>query len=483
MRTTQIFYASTLYGVTTLAAALDSGCFAPADRRLLLVANNAAVPETTPSAAEMPGFAALRDRFDAVLSWNEVISPLHPAGWTPRPDDLPLLQRHLRRLWGLGDDRIELAVESVHVTPALTVARLFPDAALDVYADGLMSYGPTRDKLDPLVGERVRRLLHPDLVPGLAPLLLAEFGAEPVVVPTEALTKVLAESAAGTTTDDREDGEGRKDRDDREDGEAGRGAEGGPVLLLGQYLAALSLLTPAEEEELHLRMVRGAVARGHRRLVFKPHPTAPDAWTRSLAGEAERLGAALTVVERPVLAEVLYRELRPALVVGCFSTALLTARSFYGLPVARVGTRTLLERLTPFRNSNRVPLVLVDALVPDLEEPAVPDGRGPGPMSHAETADLVAAVGFAMQPRIRPDLRETAVRHLSGPSAARTRPYLTLRRLTVLGLPGGLPVPRHPRVRRMARRALRLKPVLRRVGRGVRSPRAAVRRLKRALRR
>ncbi|MEV4949137.1 polysialyltransferase family glycosyltransferase [Streptomyces sp. NPDC053755] len=467
MRTTRIFYASTLFGATTLAAALDSGCFGPADRRLLVVADNAAVPETTAALDEMPGFEGLRGRFDAVLSWNEAISPLHPAGWTPRADDLPLLERHLRLLWGLGDDRLELALESVQVTPALTLARLFPDAALDVYADGLMSYGPTRNKIEPLVGERVRRLLHLDLVPGLAPLLLAEYGVRATVVPTEAFTKVVAElaetsgdvagaeGAAGTAAGaGAEPGAGAASPAGA-GGSAGAGEEDGPALLLGQYLAALSLLTPAEEEELHLRMVRGAIARGHRRLAFKPHPTAPDAWTRSLALEAERLGAELTVLDRPVLAEVLYRELRPALVVGCFSTGLFTARAFYGIPVARVGTRTLLARLTPYQNSNRVPVTLADALLPDLEEDA------PGRVPEAEDlAGLVAAVGFAMQPKIRPDLRDAAVRHLSGPLAERTRHHFTRRRLTVLGLPGGLPVPRHPRVRRLARHALRLKRAL-----------------------
>ncbi|MGW2016231.1 alpha-2,8-polysialyltransferase family protein [Streptomyces sp. NPDC001927] len=441
MRTTQIFYASTLYGATTLAAALDSGCFGPADRRLLLVGNNAAVPETTPALDEMPGFEKLRGRFDSVLSWNEAIEPLHPAGWSPRNDDVPLLERHLRKIWDLGDDRIEIALESVQVAPALTIARLFPEAALDVYADGLMSYGPTRNKIDPLVGERVRRLLHLDLVPGLAPLLLGEFGPEAEVVPAEAFTKVVAELAGSA---------------------APAADEDGPALLLGQYLAALSLLTPAEEEELHVRMVKGAVARGHRRLVFKPHPTAPDAWTRRLAQEAEALGAELTVLDRPVLAEVVYREQRPALVVGCFSTALMTANAFYGIPVARVGTRMLLERLTPYQNSNRVPATLVDALVPDLEA----DGaQAPSPDAtwDAEAlAGLVAAVGFAMQPKIRPDLREAAVRHLSGPLAERTRHYFKLRRLTVLGLPGGIPVPRHPKVRRLARRALKLRRMLRR---------------------
>ncbi|MGO4633582.1 alpha-2,8-polysialyltransferase family protein [Streptomyces sp. 2RAF24] len=428
MSTTQIFCASTLYGAATLAAALDSGCFRPADRRLLLVTTNAAVPETATPLDRMPGFERLRGRFDAVLDWNETIEPLHPGGWTPRADDLPLLQRHLRLLWGLGTDRVELVLESLQVAPALTIAQLFPDAALDVYADGLMSYGPTRNKIDPLVGERVRRLLHLDLVPDLAPLLLAEFGAVAETVPTEAFTKVVEELAGPAA------------------------AQEGPALLLGQYLAALALLTPEEEGELHLRMVRGAVARGHRRLVFKPHPTAPDAWSRALVREAEALGAELTVLDRPVLAEVLYRELRPALVVGCFSTALLTASAFYGIATARVGTRPLLARLTPYQNSNRIPVALVDALVPALE-----DGEETAPLTTEELAGLVAAVGFAMQPKVRTDLRETAVRHLSGPLAARTRYHFTRRRLTSLGLPGGLPVPRHPKIRRLARRALKLK--------------------------
>ncbi|MFF0472385.1 polysialyltransferase family glycosyltransferase [Streptomyces sp. NPDC004284] len=435
-RTTQIFCASTLYGAVTLAAAIDSGCFGPADRRILLVTNNAAVPETTPALDEAEGFARVRGRFDSVLSWNETISPLHPGGWTPRASDLPMLQRHLRKLWDLGDDRVELALESIQVTPALAIAQLLPEAPVTVYADGLMSYGPTRNKIDPLIGGRVGRLLHLDLVPGLTPLLLAEFGAVPEPVPTEAFTKVVEELAAPAPAP---------------------GSEEGPALLLGQYLAALNLLTAAEEEELHLRMVRGAIARGHRRLVFKPHPMAPDAWSRSLVEVAEELGAALTVEDRPVLAEVLFRELRPALVVGCFSTALLTASTFYGLPVARVGTRALLERLTPFQNSNRIPLTVVDAVVPPLEPGAEGDA---GEVGTEELNDLVAAVGFAMQPKIRPELREPAVRHLSGPLAERTRHHFTRRRLTVLDLPGGLPIPRHPRVRRLARRALRLRKAL-----------------------
>ncbi|URM89920.1 alpha-2,8-polysialyltransferase family protein [Streptomyces sp. MRC013] len=439
--TVQLLYASSLYGAATLAAALDSGRLPGAGRRVLLVANNAPVPETAPPLDRMPGFERLRGRFDSVLSWNEAIAPLHPAGWTPRPDDVPLWERYLRLLWGLGDERVELVVESLQVAPALALARLFPDAPLDVYADGLMSYGPTRVRLDPLVGERVRRVLHPELVPGLRPLLLAEFGAEPVVVPEGGFTGVLDELAGP---------EGLPEVPDR-----------GGALLLGQYLAALDLLSPAEEEESHLRMVRGAVALGHRRLVFKPHPVAPPSWTRTLEREAEALGAELTVLERPVLAEVVFRRMRPDLVVGCFSTALFTAARFHGIPVARTGTGLLLERLTPYENSNRVPATLADVLLPDLDAGAA----GPARAADAEVTALVEAVGYAMRPRVRPDLRPAAERYLSGAGPEHVARYFRRRRLTALGLPGGLPASGSRTARRLVRRALRRSPRLRSLGR------------------
>ncbi|CAM5413192.1 hypothetical protein SVIOM342S_03847 [Streptomyces violaceorubidus] len=186
----------------------------------------------------------------------------------------------------------------------------------------------------------------------------------------------------------------------------------GPALLLGQYLSALNILSAEEEENLHVRMLKGAVKLGHSRVVFKPHPTAPARFTHTLEEEAERLGVGLTVVDAPVLAEVLYQRMRPALVVGCFSTALLTASALYGLPVARVGTGTLLDRLTPFENSNRVPVTIVDALLPEpTDGAAVAEGRGR--MAAEALGDLVRAVGFTMQPKILPALRSEAERYLS----------------------------------------------------------------------
>lgn len=440
-RTTRVFYASTLYGAATLAAALDAGLFPAVDRTVLVVSNNAGTPELTPAVHEMPGFEGLRHRFDDVLSWNETIAPFHPGGWVPREDDLPIWERHLRLAWGLGDDAVELVLESIQVSPALTLAEIFTAARIEVYADGLMSYGPTRNRLDLQVGARIRRLLHLDLVPGLVPLLLTEFGVPSETVPTADFLRVLDQLTDSVDSSDSA-------------GDSGV-AEVPPALLLGQYLSTLGLISEREEEELHLRMVRGVVRLGHTRVVFKPHPTAPAVWSRRLEEEAAKLGARLTVLDSPVLAEVLYRRLKPALVVGCFSTALFTASAFFGIPVARTGTDMLLDRLTPYQNSNRVPVTLVDALVPPLDD----DGTY-RPEPHP--AELVAAVGFVMQPQMHPELRAATETFLAGRLDPHTLRYFKRRRLTTLGLPGAVGpqlvrIPQNAAARRVVRRARRLR--------------------------
>lgn len=458
MSLTQIFVASTLYGTATLAAAVDAGSFPPADRRILLTSNHSVAAEITPRLADMPGFATLGTRFDEVLDWNTVIEPQHPSSWSPRADDVPLWERYLRTLWGLGEDRVELIVESLQVPPAQALCQLFPGAAVDVYADGLMSYGPTRVRLDPQIGMRVRRVLHLDLVPGLEPLLLTEFGVPTELVPAEEFLKVLAALAASAP-------DGGQLPAARATGEAAREAAAeAPALLLGQYLSALDLISAQQEEDLHAEMVRGAYALGHRELIFKPHPSAPAVYSRRAEAEAERLGARLTVMDTPVLAEILYQQLHPALVVGCFSTGLLTAATLFGLPVARAGTGTVLARLTPYQNSNRVPLTIVDALLPDLADTAAVRGwTAPGPAEvQSRLGGLLTAVGFAMQPRILVQHRAAAEDYLTRHLDARTWHYFTRRRLASQGLPGGIParlafLTRSPVLRSAVRRARRVR--------------------------
>ncbi|MFH9727943.1 polysialyltransferase family glycosyltransferase [Streptomyces sp. NPDC017254] len=425
-RPVQIFQVSTLYGAATLAASLDAGQFGPREdaRRLLLISRNAEIPETAPRLEAMTGYERIAGRFDGVLDWNETIHPYHPAAWAPRPEEAPLWQRVLRTAWGLGTAPVELIVESIQVNPAKALAGAFPESGLHVYADGLMSYGPTRSDLAQSIACRIRRVLHLDLVPGLRPLLLSEYGVESQLVPDSAFRAVLAEIAEEAA----------------DDPDITRAAAARPTaLLLGQYLAALGLLTAEEEEELHVRMLRGAVAAGHRSVVFKPHPSAPPSYSGVLHQEAERSGVRLTVLDGPLLAETFYERCRPRLVVGCFSTAMLTAAVYYGVPVARVGTVEVLERLTPFENSNRVPLTVVDHLIADLErgeEPAVP-GTAPDSLT-----PLVRAVGYCMRHKSHPGMREEATRYLAAHAAdPGTAHHFSVERLTLLGLPGGAATP------------------------------------------
>lgn len=450
--TIRIFHSSSPAATVLLAAAIDAGCFAEPDRRILLLSRTGPAPEAVADVSETAGFERLRSRFDEVLSWNDAIFPFHPAGWLPRADDAPLWERHFRRAWGLGDEALELVVDSPHAGPARALTQVFAGVPVDVYAEGPGGYGPTGGKIPPLTGTRVRRLLHPDLVPGVRPLLLGEYGVEPQTVPAGTITKVvgeLAEADAESTA--------------AELPAVGRPGVEAPALLLGQDLAGAGLIPAAEEAGLRLEMVRGAAALGHTRLVFAPDPYAPWENPAALFAEADRLGVELTVLDTPppVVTDVLLHRLRPALVVGCTSTALFGAARFHGLPVATVGTGLLLERLTPYENAERIPATLADALLPGIGDAEAVAAQTP--YAGAELDGLLAAVGFAMRPRVRPDLRPAAERYLSTHLDDRTWRYFKRRRLASLALPGAVParlafLRRSPALRRMARRARALKP-------------------------
>ncbi|RPK92828.1 polysialyltransferase family glycosyltransferase [Streptomyces sp. ADI98-10] len=449
--TIRIFHAASPAATVLLAAAVDAGCFTGPARRILLLSRTGPAPEAVADVSETVGFERLRARFDEVLSWNDAIFPFHPAGWLPRADDAPLWERHFRRAWGLGDEALELVVDSPHAGPARALTQVFAGVPVEVYAEGPGGYGPTGEKIPPLTGTRVRRLLHPDLVPGVRPLLLGEYGVEPQTVPAGAIINVVGELAdvdAELTA-----------------GEApavGLPVVAAPALLLGQDLAGAGLVPAAEEAELRLEMVRAAVALGHTRLVFAPDPYAPWEDPAALLAEADRLGVELTVLDTPapVVADVLLHRLRPALVVGCTSTALFGAARFHGLPVVAVGTGLLLERLTPYENAERIPATIADALLSGPADAGSADGRKPG--GEAEWDGLLAAVGFAMRPKVRPDLRPAAERYLAAHLDGHTWRYFKRRRLASLALPGVVParlafLRSNPGLRRVARRARALK--------------------------
>jgi hypothetical protein len=420
---TRVFYASTLYGAMSLSAALDAGLFGErSERRVLIASTNTAVPEISSRFHQSAGFEPLRSRFDDIIEWNDVIAPMHPSHWVPRAGDTPMLARFLRDHLGLGDVR-ELVLESAAVPPARTLGMLINDCPVTVYSDGLMSYGPTRDELPLEIGRRIGRLLYLDLVPAVTPLLLREYDVEPQPIPDGPFLKVMAELPEPTV----DDGAGRP-------------------LIVGQYLAQLGIVTPEEEATLHTDMLRALAAGGHQHVAFKPHPAAGAAHVRPLRESAADLGVQLTVVDDGRPAETWFAAARPSLVVSCFSTALLTAAHYFGIPSATMGTELALERITPYQNSNRIPATIVDATVPRLR----PDGSLQTPAA-GDVSQLVQAVGYCMQASRNPDLSVVAAAYLNRYGPQR---YFKRRRLEAVGL---MPAPayRSAAVRQAGRAAKR----------------------------
>lgn len=409
---TQVFVSNSAYGLMTAIAAIDAGAVPGADRRVLVSVNAAVVPETASGPGEAPLLRGILSRFDEVFSLNDLLAPNPPTTWSPQDEDGPMLERLLRRAWRLSDGPVELFLQSPQVPPGRTLAALFPGAPITIVGDGLMSYSPIRLRLPRAVVERVGAVVYADVVPGVHPLLFTEVGARPVPIPVERMRAVADEVSIAV-----------------EDPDVERLAQGAvpTALVLGQYLAALGLITEAEEGRMQADMVDRAMQWGPRRIVFKPHPSAPPSMSAAVRDRCAERGVVLETYEGDVPAEILATRLDAVGVVAGFSSALTSARAMLGLPIASAGNELLLGRLEPYENGNRIPVTIVDALT----RPSSPYA------SPAALQALVDAVGYCMQPTIMAHLRQRAVRVLSTMGAAERERYFSVQRLTELRLPGG----------------------------------------------
>jgi Alpha-2,8-polysialyltransferase (POLYST) len=405
----QLFVLSTAYGALTAAAGIDAGVIGDGGDRVLITVNAALVPEVARDFIDEPHLASVRARFDRVERLNDLVAPALPAHWDPRAADLPMLERLLRRVWGIGDGAVELFLQTPQVPPARTLAAVFPDAPITIIGDGLMTYAPIRDRIAHQIAGRVISVTYVDVVPGLEPVLFTEVAAVRAPIPASALRAVFDEIDAAVPIDDEAP------------------ADDVPTaLVLGQYLAALGILSEDEERAEQKAMIDVARAWGARRVVFKPHPSAPPAVTDDLRAHAEGLGAEFSVYRGALPAEVLATRLDVIGVVAGFSSALPTVQAVSGRRVGAVGNELLLTRLTPFENSNRIPVTIVDALTRDDSPYRAP----------ARLQELVDAVGYAMQPRIAAHLRPRAERFLEEAAPSERTRYFSAERVRRLRLPG-----------------------------------------------
>ncbi|MCS3444015.1 alpha-2,8-polysialyltransferase family protein [Microbacterium phyllosphaerae] len=410
---TQLFALHSAYGLATAAAALDGGLLGDHGERILVPFVSSKIPETSVGILADPALATLRDRFDRVEDLDALLGPLHPSWWKPDAADLPLLRRLFTRAWGLDGDDLEVLVQSPQVAPARTLMMLFPHARLTIIGDGLMTYSPMRVRLPHTVTARIGRVVHADVVPGVTPLVGAPTATAVPVSPALFRT-VLAETATGV--------------DDTAELESVITGEP-TVLVLGQYLSALGLVTESEEVALQTQMIDRAASLHPRHIVFKPHPAAPPRLSDALRDRATVRGAVFHEYRGALAAETLAERVDARAVIAGFSTALPTVRALFGRHIEAVGADTVLSRLTPYENSNRVPATIVDVLT-----------RPDSPYREPERMQLVIdAVGYAMQPVVAAHLRRRAVELLTSIRPSDRDRYFAPERLAELRLPGAPP--------------------------------------------
>nr|WP_314841055.1 polysialyltransferase family glycosyltransferase [uncultured Microbacterium sp.] len=419
---TQLFALHSAYGLATAAAAIDGDLLGAHGERILVPFVSSRVPETSLGIAADPALEALRSRFDRVEDLDALLGPLHPSSWKPDASELPLLRRLLTRAWNLDAADLEVLVQSPQVAPARTLMSLFPHACLTIVGDGLMTYSPMRVRMPHTVTARIGRVVHADVLGGVTPLVGSP-GADTVPVPPELFRAVLQETAAAID-DLPEIGDDAASRADagssRTDG--GRG----PALVLGQYLAALGLMSERDELALQEQLIDRAAAHSPREIVFKPHPAAPPRLADALRARAASHGVEFTEYRGALAAETLAERLDAHVVVAVFSTALPTVEALFGIAIDSAGSETVLAALQPYENSNRVPATIVDALTrPDSAF------RDPERMQL-----LVDAVGYVMQPAIARHLRPRARSLLTQISEADRDRYFAPDRLAALRLPG-----------------------------------------------
>jgi hypothetical protein len=419
----QLIIASTFYQCLSLAAALDAGVLPDAEERILVLANSSQAPELSPALQDHQGFGAVASRFDRVVDLAALLYPRRPVQFSPRAVELVTWQRLLRSHWDLGDAPVQIFMDSVQVNPALGLAAIFDEADLYVHSDGLMTYSPTRKGLPLHLSQRLTGLVCVDLVPGLVPRLLAEEGIAHLVVPRDPVRQLIKEICA------------------EEDDLVAVPEPRPTALILGQYLGSLQLLTRQQETDLHRRMIMEAAARGAMVCVFKPHPSAPPTAGVELSAVADLAGVELIIDPSPEIAEVTMQRHQPSWVISCFSTGLATARYLLGIEAVAVGTADLLASLKPYENSNRVPLVLTEALFAGrgFEAPDETEDRDP----RLDLQRLIDAVAYCMQPSLLSSSEAPAREYLSliADEPVLLRTFFRRRRLTVLHLPGALPPP------------------------------------------
>lgn len=375
------------------AAATRSEVLGRPERRVLVVA--AGRDGGSPS--------ALRRLAARIGGYDAVLVPAHPG-------DAPVTVTAAPGFGDLALDAPDLVVGAGALRTGRSLSRRWADAPVTLVAAGTSAYGPTPEVLHGRLAGRVGSVLHLDLAPGVPPLLLSEHGTASRTVPADAYRAVVAMLPSP-----------------------------GPLVrpttvVLGRRAAWAGALDAHQGEDLLVAVVQRCAEAGHSRILVLLDPDAAPRTRRLLARTARDARADLRMVDDAGPVDPWLALDGTGLVVGCAAEDLLVARAVFGRRVAQLDTERVLKHLEPYADPRRPGATLVGATVPDLRSwTSSPDGEEPEPL---DLSDLLATVGYAMDPDLLADRRPGAIAFLEAHPGQRQR-FVRKRRLSALRLPGG----------------------------------------------
>lgn len=328
---------STLYGYLIARTILDQLNFEV--EAYLLVSNNGPKPETDEDLYGKIVELNEKDRkFSKVIYLNDLVFPYHPS---KLKKDSSLLGMEVLRNCICPVEPELLLLESIQVPPALFLGELFCFSEIMVYADGLMVFSPTREDLPESVLKRISKVFYVDLLDGIAPLLLKEAGPIYEVVSKENIIKTCRDFQKNLNI---------------------QLIEENSILILGQYLTDLGFVSAETEESWYKEIIRQLYRENGDKYsyIFKPHPGCSPNFSRNLITclNEEGIQVKLDVSRLPI--EIFGK--RVAKVSGIFSTGILNLQYLYGVEASSFYTKELFNRIEPFKNSNRIPVLICNYL-------------------------------------------------------------------------------------------------------------------------
>lgn len=331
--------ATTISDLVTINAIMDSGLLKSTESYLVITDVTTRFEAWSAIMSTIQEYEYLTSRFTKICYLNDLIFPQHPVDLRTE-DESPASINRLKSLIGV-EYAENLLLVSIQTPPASFLAEIYNEATINVYADGLMVYSPTRTDLPKSVLKRIKRVFYYDYISPIKPFVLLEAHPEYIPIPKSSYKKLIMKKP--------------KFRNDTKKN----------IVIIGQYLGDIGFISHEEEYQNYRRILQAEFDQYGLQFnyIFRPHPTSRISYGRRLMQFAEEKGIPLCIDDTIAPVEFLYNKDNTEKVAGMFSTSLFSLRFLHDIPAKSYFCDILYDKMMPFLNSNRTPLIIAHMLL------------------------------------------------------------------------------------------------------------------------